>query len=292
MQGRSIVRNLFTRAPLWLLVALGVVLGGSMLPSAVAQDAEPAPVAAGEEAEGDVTTISTPEMSFLELLEKGGLKFMIPIGLCSLIGLSIIIERFIALRRSVIVPPTFMNGLKGVFRTKDDMPQALEYCRNDASPVARIMAVGIRKLPQGEEAVEQAVEDAGANEVSKLRRNLRMLYGVSAVTPMLGLLGTVWGMIEAFQVVEAVGVGRASMLAKGIYEALVTTFAGLTVAIPCLVAYYFFLGRIDRIVSEMNDSTEEFIEHFISGKKIAPAASGGTSTDEGETPDDAKLAFT
>ena len=278
-----------TRIPRWFLIALVLPLAlVGLLREVQAQDQAPPPQPAAVDASDDVAVIQTPEMSFLELLEKGGLKFMIPIGLCSLLGLSIIIERLISLRRSVIVPPRFMDGLKQVFRSRDDAEQALTYCRNDASPVARIMAVGIRKLPQGEEAVEQAIEDAGANEVSKLRRNLRMLYGVSAVTPMLGLLGTVWGMIEAFQVVEAVGVGRASMLAKGIYEALVTTFAGLTVAIPCLVAYYFFLGRIDRIVSQMNDISEEFIEHFIVGR--SNAAKPSTSTGEAATAD-AKLAF-
>jgi biopolymer transport protein ExbB len=92
-----------------------------------------------------------------------------------------------------------------------------------------------------------------------------MLYGVAAVAPMLGLLGTVWGMIEAFQVASDPNVGvtnRGPMLGKGIYEALVTTFAGLTVAIPALIFYYFFLGRVDRLVHDMNDASMEFIDHY------------------------------
>ncbi len=273
--------------PVWLVAAVLVALLGWAMAGHTAALAQPAP-AATPAASGSVDPAATPapegvaapvqsrEMSFLQLLMTGG-WFMVPIGLCSLMGVAIIVERMVALRRSQIVPPTFMLGLKKVFRTPADQDRALTYCREDASPIARVMAVGIRKISQGEEAVEQAIEDAGANEVSKLRRNLRMLYGVSAVAPMLGLLGTIWGMIEAFQVVEVTGGGKAGPLAKGIYVALVTTLAGLMVAIPVLVFYYYFLGRIDRIVSDMNDTSEEFIEHIVHARQAAAAPGSSVS---------------
>ena len=209
-------------------------------------------------------------LSFLELLLEGG-WFMVPIALCSLLGVAVIIERLIALRRRAIIPPKFLSGLKGAFRGPQDREEAVHYCRRDGSPIARVIAVGIRKMPQGVEAVEQGIEDAGANEVSKLRRNLRILYGVSAIAPMLGLLGTVWGMIEAFQEVQGGSLGKADRLAGGIYIALVTTFAGLCVAIPLLVFYYYFLSKIDRIVSDMNDTSEEFVEHYLSESEVATA---------------------
>jgi biopolymer transport protein ExbB len=139
-------------------------------------------------------------------------------------------------------------------------------------PIARIALAGLRKLPRGPEAVEGAVEDAGAHEISKLRRNLRLLYGVGAVAPMLGLLGTVWGMITAFQVASVQGLGKAEHLATGIYEALVTTFAGLLVAIPTVIFYYYFLSKIDALVHDMNELSIEFVEHTTDPDQDRPPA--------------------
>ncbi|KKL18856.1 hypothetical protein LCGC14_2471320, partial [marine sediment metagenome] len=225
--------------------------------------------ASGAADEPKVEVDQTPKMSLLELLLKGG-YFMIPIAGCSLLGLTVIIERFIALRHSVIIPPGFMAGLKGAFRhTSQDRQAGLDYCHANDCPIARVAAAGIRKLHRPEESVEQAIEDAGANEVAKLRRNLRVLFGVSAVSPMLGLLGTVWGMIQAFQVASLKGLGRAESLATGIYEALVTTFGGLCVAIPVLIFYYYFQGRIEHIVSMMNDVSVEFLDHYSADEELA-----------------------
>lgn len=257
------IDQVFTRrVPTWLIVTVLVAVAAGM---ALAQAAEPVePVVPAEE----VKETKTPEMTFMEILLKGR-WFMIPIGLCSLLGLAIIVERMIALRRSAVLPPAFLGGLKATFRHDEkDRAVGLEYCSANDSPMSRVAAAGIRKMHGGEQAVERAIEDAGANEVSKLRKNLRMLYGVSGVSPMLGLLGTVWGMIQAFQVASAGGLGRAENLAKGIYEALVTTFGGLMVAIPALIFYYYFLGRIDEIVHEMNETSVDFVEHYM-GKDAA-----------------------
>ncbi len=222
--------------------------------------------------EGQSETKQTEKMSMLDLLLKGR-WFMVPLGLCSLMGLTIIIERLIALRRNAVIPPNFMDGLKAVFRRgQQDRSAGLQYCKSNPCPLASVVAAGIRRMSRGQEAVEKAIEDAGANEVSKLRRNLRLLFGVAAVSPMLGLLGTVWGMIQAFQVASQAGLGQAGMLATGIYEALVTTFAGLSIAIPTLIFYYYFQGKIDYIVHEMNETSVEFVEHYT-GDKIEPAAS-------------------
>ncbi|MFW6061329.1 MAG: MotA/TolQ/ExbB proton channel family protein, partial [Planctomycetota bacterium] len=145
----------------------------------------------------------------------------------------------------------------------------LSYCEQNGSPIARIAQAGLRKLHRKPEAVEGAIEDAGANEVSKLRHNLRTLYGIAAIAPMLGLLGTVWGMIEAFQVASTKGLGKAEYLATGIYEALVTTFAGLLVAIPAVMFYYYFLGRIDGIIHDMNELSYEFVERYVEDEEHA-----------------------
>ena len=209
--------------------------------------------------------------NFLQLLLRGGV-FMIPIGIASLLGVALILERTLALRRSRIVPKHFMKDLKAA---GSDRKEALAYCHANPSPIARIMAAGLRKLPRGPVVTEKAIEDAGENELHKLRRNMRMLYGVAAVAPMMGLLGTVWGMIEAFRVASShQGLGRPELLAAGIYEALVTTLAGLMVAIPVLMFYYYFSGKIEQVVADMNDASAEFVEHFVEEKsgEAAPAA--------------------
>jgi biopolymer transport protein ExbB len=246
--------------PIWLIVAALVAGLGA---ACVAQTTAPSPTQpAGTEDEG--------RMSFLQLM-LAGRYFMIPIGLCSLMGLAVIIERVVALRRGAVIPGDFMPALKSSFRHDSlDRDAGVQFCRARSCPIARVTEAGIRKLHRGEEAVESAIEDAGSNEVSRLRRNLRLLYGVAAVAPMLGLLGTVWGMIEAFQVASDPNVdvtNRGPLLGKGIYEALVTTFAGLTVAIPALIFYYFFLGRIDRLVYDMNEASVEFVEHYMGRAK-------------------------
>lgn len=241
-------------------------------PTAQPADPPPTPPTTAETPDtptGDRDAADSGRMSLLELLVEGG-YFMVPIGACSLLGLAIIIERLLALRRSQIMPGNFLAGLTDVLRHGAiDRDAGLDYCHTHDSPIARVAAAGLRKLHRDEESIEQAIEDAGANEVAKLRRNLRMLYGVAAVAPMLGLLGTVWGMISAFQVASDVGLGQAELLARGIYEALVTTLAGLSVAIPVLVFYYFFLGKIERIVAEMNDLSVQFVEHYTTGHRAA-----------------------
>ncbi len=265
------------------LVALIVAAVLSWSAAAQAQ-APPAPAPPDPPAAADrpAAPPSVPQMSMLELLAKGR-WFMLPIGLCSLIGLAIIIERLVGLRRRAVIPPRFLDGLKSVFRHgRGDRREALDHCRSSNSPIARVLAAGVAKLHRDEETVEQAIEDAGINEIAKLRRNLRMLYGVAAVSPMLGLLGTVWGMISAFQVASVQGLGRVAGLATGIYEALVTTFAGLIVAIPVLSFYYYFLGKVERIVWEMNDVSMDFLEHVLVGEDRADSA-----TDSARAPDQA-----
>jgi biopolymer transport protein ExbB len=212
------------------------------------------------------------DVSFLQLLLKGG-WFLAPIGACSLIGLALILERSIALRRTRIIPRAFMPGLKlAAPDGGNNYESAVKYCRQNPSPIARVIAAGVRKLPQGHAAVERAIDDAGSVEVQKLRRNLKMMYGVSAVAPMLGLLGTVWGMIDAFRITSSSrGLGRPELLAKGIYEALVCTLAGLMVAIPMLMFYYYFSAKVERTLGEMNDVSLEFVEHFLDaeqGRKV------------------------
>ena len=242
--------------------ALGMALtcGVALAQGTVDGAAEPTPTPASENA---------ADLSFFQLLLKGGF-FMIPIALTSLLGLAIVFERWLALRSSKVVPKRFVGGLRRVAR---DREAALEYCRENDSPAARVIAAGVRRMGQGEERVERAMEDAGAKEIGKLRRNLRMLYGISVAAPMMGLVGTVWGMIHAFRVTaSAGGIGRPELLAKGIYEALVATLCGLAVAIPALILYYYFIGKIEKIVNDMNDVTQDFLDEVGDGAAVPAAA--------------------
>jgi biopolymer transport protein ExbB len=218
------------------------------------------------------------ERTLFELFRAGG-PFMYALLACSVLSVAIIIERFISLRRAYVIPSGFMAGLRGVFRdAREDRVAALEYCRSNDSAIARVVASGIKRLPHGPAATEKAAEDAGANEALKLRRNIRMLYALGSIATLLGLIGTISGMIKAFQVAAGGGMGKAELLAKGIYEAMVNTFGGLAVAIVCTAFYYFFLGRIERLVVDLNEAFGEFGERYVT----PPAASRSRSVPDEE----------
>src|SRR5206468_1427325 len=174
----------------------------------------------------------------------------------------------VTLRRSSVIPAGFIAGLLGVFRDPvEDRQQAIAYCKAHDSSLARVVLAGLNRLPRGPAAAEKAGEDAGANEALKLRKNVRMLYAFGSVATLLGLIGTISGMIKAFQVAAGGGLGKAELLAKGIYEAMVNTFGGLAVAIVCTAFYYLFLGRIERLVADMNDAFAEFGDRYLATAK-------------------------
>lgn len=205
-----------------------------------------------------------PKLSVWALIMKGG-PVMIPIGLCSLVALAVIVERIVSLRRSRVIPDAFMPGIKALLSNGDfDRSATLDYCKTHDSPIARIFAVGVRRLGEPIELLEKHVEESGQREVAKLRKYLRMLAAIASISTLLGLLGTILGLIEAFQTVAASGeaLGKTELLAGGIYEAMVTTAAGLCVAIPVIVAHQALCARVERLVTEMDETTLEFIESY------------------------------
>jgi biopolymer transport protein ExbB len=212
--------------------------------------------------------------SVWDFIVKGG-PMMIPIGLCSLLALAVIVERLITLRRSKVIPPDFLSGLRPVMENNNDGYQrALEYCERNGSPIANVFAAGIRSLGASVEVVEKHIEQAGEREVFTLRKYLRMLAVIASIAPLLGLLGTIFGMIDAFQTVAASGeaLGRTESLAKGIYQAMITTAAGLMVAIPVLIGYHWLAGKIDRLLGEMDQMTVEFVENHALARTAAKTA--------------------
>ena len=200
-----------------------------------------------------------------DFVVKGGLM-MIPIGICSFVALAVVFERVITLRRTNIIPTHFLDGLRQKLKAAPgDKASALAYCREHDSPIARVLAAGIKRIGDSTDAVRQRIEDAGQREVLKLRKHLRALSVVASIAPLLGLLGTIIGMIRAFQTVAMSGeaLGKTEMLAGGIYEAMITTAAGLSVAIPVLISYHWFSAKVERLVMEIDNETVDFIDEFV-----------------------------
>ena len=224
------------------------------------------PVAAPVQAAGAGMQVD----SLWDFVVKGG-PMMIPIGLASLIALAIFIERTLTLRRRNVIPPDFLPGLHAALQTDDNgqPDRALDYCARSTSPLASILATAIKHREEPIDRLEKYVTEAGRRAVLKLRRFLRALAVIASIAPLLGLLGTIFGMIRAFQTVASSGaaLGRTELLAKGIYEAMITTAAGLLVAIPVLIGYHWIAARIDSLVLEMDHMTVTFVEEHTRGRR-------------------------
>lgn len=218
--------------------------------------------------------------TMFSLIAKGG-YLMIPLGIASVLALTLGLERFIALRKDRILPASFLEGLLKAWDGDRTGKAAIAYCEQSGGAVGHVFKAGIRRAPMGPEAVEKAIEDVGSREADKMKRSLRPLSVIAAVSPLLGLLGTVYGMIDAFQkTATSGGTAKTAMLAEGIYEALVTTAAGLTIAIPALLLYQFLLGRVDKLIDEIDEAGTEFIFTYTEGHTIGSPP----TPDSGPTP--------
>jgi biopolymer transport protein ExbB len=213
---------------------------------------------------GQAPQAPIPTQSMFDMLLAGG-PLVLPILLASFVMMLIVFERSISLRRRRVVPPLFIERFLLQLREGAiDRQEALERCEEESSHIARVFASAVRKWGKPAVEVEQAVLDEGERTANILRRYLRVLNGVATVAPLLGLLGTVWGMIQSFNVIAtSPAMGRAEMLAGGISVALITTAAGLLVAIPALIFYLYFVGRVDRLVMEIDQHGQELV-HLIS----------------------------
>ena len=182
------------------------------------------------------------------------------------------IERLVVLRRSRVIPRPFVERFfQHLEQGRLNKAEALKLCNENDSPVAHIFAHGIRKWGKASVEVEQAIIDGGERQVSQLRKHLRVLNGVATVTPLVGLLGTVIGMIKSFIAIEATAGDEKLQLAVGIAMALLTTAAGLTIAIPSLILYMFLAGRVDALVIDMDERSQNLV-HLISAEALTEAA--------------------
>jgi biopolymer transport protein ExbB len=201
-----------------------------------------------------------PQKNLLQIMQAGGI-LMIPILFCSFIMLVFVFERVVALRRGRVIPGPFVKRfLHQLGEGQLDREQALKLCEENRSPVAQIFAAAVRKWGKPAVEVEQAVLDAGERASNGLRKYVRIFNAVSTITPLMGLLGTVFGMIRAFNDIStADAMGRPEFLARGISEALITTAAGLSIAIPALVCYLFFLSRVDQLIIALDALGQEVV---------------------------------
>jgi len=204
---------------------------------------------------------SIPESNLLEIIHSGGWP-MYPILLCSFILLVFAFERAISLRRSHVIPRPFVKRFLHQLNEGTLTPEeALQRCEEDGSAVAQVFEGAVRKWGRSAVEVEQALIDAGERVTNNLRRHLRVINGVATVSPLLGLLGTVVGMVQSFNGIAYDGaMGRAELLAGGIAQALLTTVAGLLVAIPALILHLFFAGCVDRRIIEIDALGQEVVQ--------------------------------
>jgi len=193
-----------------------------------------------------------------EFISQGGTVMYILLA-TSVLSVSIIFERFWSLRASVVVPTKDIAKVEDAVR-EDRVDEALELCRNNNTAMSRILWVALKNRGVKRSIMKEILEEVGRQEVAHLERFIGVLALVAAISPLLGLLGTVIGMIEVFQVISVEGVGKADVLAAGISKALNTTAMGMVVAIPTLVAYRYFEAKVNQYVVEIEQHALYFID--------------------------------
>jgi len=193
-----------------------------------------------------------------ELIQSGG-WLMLPIIVCSVVAMAIIAERLWALRRHKIVPKHLVAQIYQL-RKKNQLDKASIQALRDNSPLGRVLATGLATMHQSREVMKESIEESGRHVVHEMEKYLNTLGTIATISPLLGLLGTVVGMIKVFTVITAQGVGNPGVLAGGISEALLTTAAGLSVAIPSLIAARHFRRHIDELVIYMEQEAIKLVE--------------------------------
>lgn len=196
--------------------------------------------------------------SFLDLIISGG-PLMIPIILCSVIALGVFLERVFYLRRNKIIPEDLLIDVEDLLKT-DRVKDVTALLKRDRSPMARIFLAAVKNYGKSRETVKVAVEEIGGQEAEYLNKYVVVLSVIAQVSPLLGLLGTVQGMIQVFDKVVSGNVADPSQMAGGISVALITTAGGLTVAIPALIGYHYLQGKVNDLVLDMQQYSIGLVE--------------------------------
>ena len=197
----------------------------------------------------------------LEIVQAGG-WLMLPIIACSVVAAAIILERLWTLQPARVLPKDLTTEVwqwvKG-----DQLDRQHIQTLNQSSPLGQVLAAGLSSRDLGRDVAKENIEDTGRHVVHELERYLNPLGTIAAISPLLGLLGTVIGMVKVFAAITVHGVGNPGVLAGGISEALITTAAGLTVAIPSLIGYRYLRGRVDGLVIRMEKEAMKFLEALV-----------------------------
>jgi biopolymer transport protein ExbB len=194
----------------------------------------------------------------VEIVKSGG-WLMLPIILCAIVAMGIILERFWTLQQKRVIPEDLTSKVGGWVK-KDQLDQKQIQTLHQGSALGQILAAGLVNRDRERTVLKDAIEDTGRHVVHELERYLETLGTVAAVTPLLGLLGTVIGMVQVFTAITTHGVGNPTVLAGGIAQALITTAAGLSVAIPSLIAYRYYRSRVDTLVVDMEKEAIKLVE--------------------------------
>jgi biopolymer transport protein ExbB len=209
--------------------------------------------------------------TYLEFAIAGG-PLMVPIGILSVLLVAFLIERVVSTRRALVLPRPFAQGIAAMAAQRSvDRALAANLCAAHPSSAARILGAAVERLERPRPDVEHAVNTVAQREVFVLRRYTRLFAIIASVAPLLGLLGTVTGMVQAFREVAIQGLGSGQALAPGIYQALITTVAGLLVAIPALIVYHWLNARIENYVHAI----DRLVVDLVDASQSSPAAGGG-----------------
>ena len=250
--------------------------GDSQAAPAVTDAAGGGNAAGGDNAASGAPAGGAPRISMgksmLQAMRDGG-PLMYPIAACSFLLVVFVFERAIALRRGRVIPGPFTRKfLEQLQEGLLDRESALDLCEENMSPASQVFAAAVKKWGKAAVEVEQAILDAGERVTNDLRRYIRLFNAISTVSPLLGLLGTVLGMISCFSTISSAdAMGRPELLAGGIGEALLTTAAGLGVAVPALIAYWFFVSRVDALVMDIDAMGQQIVEVISAEAKLDAA---------------------
>lgn len=195
----------------------------------------------------------------VDVFNRGG-PLMWPILLASVIALAVAIERALVLRRSRVIPEATVRQVLQLV-SEGKIAESREVCRHDGGSYARIARAGLEWWGHGPEAVREAIEDAGRREAPRLMRALGVVGTVASISPLLGLLGTVVGMIQVFATISVTGPGQGQGLSAGISEALLTTAFGLSVAIPALIIYNMLTSRAERLILDIEGACHDMLRY-------------------------------
>ncbi len=193
-----------------------------------------------------------------EIIKAGG-WIMVPLILCSIIALAIILERFWALKKDKVLPQKLVRDMWQAIDQDRVDDQVIQRMRSN-SPLGQVLAAGLAKRHASREEVKEALQETGSHVAHELERFLNALGTIAAISPLIGLLGTVLGMITVFTAITTVGVGDPGELAGGISKALITTATGLTIAIPSLIFYRYFKARVEALVVKMEQEALKLVE--------------------------------